>query len=263
MIHEAHFTDEQLTAYLDGEAGENLCVAIDAALETNDALADQIAALDIDKSALTTLFSTVLDDAPAMPDLKKQQKQATKAANKNVRPSFLGSFALIGTGIAAGVAMMLFLPDLLPAEPKAPGWKAVVASYQSLYSNETLMAKSPSDAEASAQLAVVSAALGADISQLPQVQGLDFKRAQVLGFNGKPLIQLAFTRPDGTPVALCIIAAKSNDAKAMVPETIQGMAAASWSRDGLAYLLIGGDQGDVTASEAQAFEAWAGTVSDT
>lgn len=262
MTHEAQFTDEQLTAYLDGEAGENLCAAIDAALETNDALAEQIAGLDIDKAALTTMFSTMLDDAPAMPDLQKHQKRATKAANKNIRPSFLSSFGLVATGIAAGVAMMIFLPDVFPEEPKAPGWKAVVASYQSLYSSDTLATSILSDAEAVTQLAAVSAALGADISQLPQVQGLDFKRAQVLGFNGKPLIQLAFTRPDGTPVALCIIAAKSKDAKAMSAETIQGMAAASWNRDGFAYLLIGGDQGDVTQAEAQAFEAWAGTVSD-
>ena len=263
MTQMATFTDEQLTAYLDGEAGDSLCAAIDAALEKDDALGERVADLDIDKAAVITAFSAVLDDVPPMPDMKKQQRRATKAANKNIRPSFLGSFALVGTGIAAGVAMMMFLPGLLPQEPAPkPGWKAVVASYQSLYSDETLMVETITAAQVASQLAAVSTALGTDITQLPQVQGLDFKRAQVLGFNGKPLVQIAFTRADGTPVALCIIAAKSKDAKAMAAETIQGMAAASWNRDGFAYLLIGGNKDELTASEAQAFEAWAGTVTD-
>lgn len=260
MTQEAPFTDEQLTAYLDGEAGENLRLSIDAALDKDDALAAQLAELDINTGDIAASFEALLSQAPAMPDLGKVKSRT--AANTNARPGFFGSFVLFGTGIAAGVAMMLLLPDLIEPQPKAPGWKAVVASYQSLYSAETLATSSPSKAETTLQLAAMSAALGADITQLPQVQGLKFKRAQVLGFNGKTLIQLAFTRSDGTPVALCIIAAKSKDAKAMATETIQGMAAASWNKDGLAYLLIGGDQGDVTATEAQAFEAWTGTVSE-
>ena len=259
MTQDTTFTDAQLTAYLDGEADDALRAAVDAALTQDAALGERIAELDIDVAGLNAAFDGMLADAPAMPDLDGHV--VTPAANTNARPGILGGLVLFGTGIAAGIAVMLML-DTTPPAPKAPGWKAVVASYQSLYSEETIAGWKPTDAQAQTQLAKVSEFVGADLTTLPAVQGLTFKRAQILEFNGKPLIQIAFARADGTPVALCIIAAKSKDAKAMQDETLGGLAAASWNKGGLAYLLIGGTAQPETAQEARAFEMWSNTVTD-
>ncbi|MEP3945133.1 hypothetical protein [Ascidiaceihabitans sp.] len=270
MTLNAQFTDEQLTSYLDGEAADDLCAAIDVALETDETLGDRLVGLDIPMAELDAAFAGLLADAPVMPplDVPNQTPNVPEPAYLNRGIGWLGGMGMFGTGIAAGVAMMLFVGTSTftgtgtTPEPAAPGWKAVVASYQSLYTQQTVAGWTPTPEQTQTQLANVSQLVGADLTGLPAIEGLTFKRAQILGFNGKPLVQIAFARADGTPVALCIIAAKSKEAKAMQAETLGGMAAASWNLDGRAYLLIGGDAQAATQSEADAFEAWAATVAD-
>lgn len=256
MMDDVKFTDEQLTAYLDGEAEVELCALIDAALETDAHLGERLAGLDIPIAAIAQAYELLLDQAPAMPTLPVQSLVPNRTGF-----GIWGSIGVFGTGIAAGLAMAVFTGFGVQA-PTEPGWKAVVASYQSLYSFDTLAGKSIDATEAQLQLAHVSQVLGADLTQLPQVNGLTFKRAQILGFKGKPLIQLAFARADGTPVALCIINVNDKDNNPINSEEMFGMASASWNIDGIAYLLIGGDVTPTTNAEAQAFEAWTATVSD-
>jgi anti-sigma factor RsiW len=259
MNMDAQFTDEQLTAYLDGEAADELCTMIDAALDVDEVLGERLADLDIGLDQISAAFDGLLAQAPAMPELSPP---APQAANLNRGIGWLGGFGVFGTGLAAGIAMMLFVGAGAAPEPKAPGWKAVVASYQSLYTATTIAGWTPTQEQTQTQLAAVSRLVGADLTSLPAIEGLTFKRAQILGFNGKPLVQIAFARADGTPVALCIIAANSTEAKAMQGETLGGMAAASWNVEGRAYLLIGGSAAQATQAEAAAFEAWAQTVVD-
>lgn len=256
MMDHVQFTDEQLTAYLDGEATADLCAQIEAALDTDDALGAQLAALDIPVVEIAQAYDVLLTQAPSMPLLPAKAQHSTHR-----RIGVWGIVGVFGTGIAAGLATAMFTGFGSPP-PAQPGWKAVVGSYQSLYSVDTLANEDISPAETQIQLAQVSQLVGADLTQLPQVEGLTFKRAQVLGFKGKPLVQLSFVRSDGTPIALCIIKANTKDSKPINSEELFGMAAASWNSDGRAYLLIGGDAAPTTQSEAKAFEIWAETVSD-
>lgn len=256
MMDHNHFTDEQLTAYLDGEANADLCAAIEAALEVDAQLGEQLAGLDIPMAAIGQAYDALLDQTPQMPALPAMAKHPARRGF-----GIWGAVGVFGTGIAAGLAMAVFTGLGDPA-PKEPGWKAVVASYQSLYSMETFTADDVDIVEAQLQLAQVSQLIGSDLTQLPNIQGLSFKRAQILNFKGKPLVQLAFAREDGTPVALCIIKSNTNDSKPINLETFFGMEAASWNTDGLAYLLIGGDAVPTTQTEAKAFETWALSVSD-
>jgi anti-sigma factor RsiW len=256
MMDHNHFTDEQLTAYLDGEADAELTAMIDAALEVDAQLGDRMAGLDIPLAAINQAYDALLDQAPEMPDVQTMTAQHPRQGF-----GIWGAIGVFGTGIAAGLAMAVFTGFGDPV-PKEPGWKAVVASYQSLYSMETFTADAVDETEAQLQLAQVSQLIGSDLTQLPDIDGLSFKRAQILNFKGKPLVQLAFARADGTPVALCIIKSKTKDSKPINLETFFGMEAASWNIDGLAYLLIGGDVVPETTSEAKAFETWAMTISD-
>ena len=138
----------------------------------------------------------------------------------------------------------------------------MVASYQSLYSPQTVAGINLPAPEVQAQLSRLSSVVGADLTDLPEVAGLDLKRAQLLQFRDKPLVQLVFARADGTPIALCIIAANSGAATAMQSETLWGMASASWNRGGRAYLLIGGEDTAITTTEAMAFETWTDAMVD-
>jgi len=252
MTQMRRFSDEELTAFLDGEADDALQAEIETALEADSALGDQLAALDVPLTAIAEAYDNLLQDAPPMPVLP----QATQAPAPRGRWAWgIGTFA---TGLAAGLAVAVFTGFGTP-EPAPRGWVSFVASYQTLYTAETLAVADPSAQEAAMQLAAVSDALGLDISSLPAAQGLTFKRAQVLGFRDKPLIQIAFARADGTPVALCIIPS-GPDAKPVDMGEAEGLGLARWNTPGYGFLLIGGTDAAPLAQEAETFQAWSADI---
>ena len=101
MTAEHRFSDEDLTAFLDGEADDALTAAIADQLERDSDLADRLAALDIPMVPLAEAYNALLAEAPPMPDLP------ATVPNDEPRRGFgwgwgVGSFA---TGIAAGLAV--------------------------------------------------------------------------------------------------------------------------------------------------------------
>lgn len=90
---------------------------------------------------------------------------------------------------------------------------------------------------------------------LAPVEQLDYKRAQILSFEGRPLIQLAFLSKVGAPVALCIL--QSYDGQESSPgfSEMRGMSSASWSKDGYEYLLIGGNDNSLIKQVAERYSA--------
>ncbi|WP_415401353.1 anti-sigma factor family protein [Tateyamaria sp. SN3-11] len=244
------FTDEDLTAFLDGEADDALRAEIEAALETDAALGERVASLDIPLVPIAVAYDALLATAPPMPDLP----EVAVAPPPATRFGWGWGIGTFGTGLAAGLAVALFTGFGTP-EPAPRGWISFVASYQALYTTATLSIDNPSPAEATMQLAAVSDALDLDLSALPQAQGLTFKRAQVLGFRGKPLVQIAFLRDDGTPVALCIIPS-GPDEKPLDMGEAEGLDIARWNTPGYGFLLIGGTDADPLAQEAETFRDW-------
>ena len=251
MTQTRTFTDEELTAFLDGEADDALAEAIGDAMEADEALQQRLLALDIPLAPVRDAYDQLLSEAPSMPALPEMKAEDAPT------PRFgwgwgVGTF---GTGLAAGLAVALFTGIGQPEAPPPPGWASFVASYQSLYTPETLASVTISEADRAAQLAEMSAALGLDLSTLPDAEGLTFKRAQVLGFNGKPLVQLAYQRADGTPVALCIIPA-GPDNRPVSMGAAQGMELARWNTPGYGFLLIGGQDRAPIETEADTFQRW-------
>lgn len=232
MTERQTFTDEQLVAYLDGEVEFTPADAITAALAQDPELANRLAALDFNKDALRSGFDTMLEDQkpPALP-------VHPKAANNNwVMAGSMAASILVAAFVGYGAGNFL-------NQPTPPGWKAYVASYQSLYSADTLRHVNSSPEAQSAELERVSAAIGKsiDLAALQLNPDLTYKRAQVLSFKGKPLVQLAFLTKSGEPVALCILKSSKPNSAEMSQANLEGMSSASWNKDGYAYLLIGGD----------------------
>ncbi len=248
------FSDEDLTAFLDGEADDALMADISAALETDSDLADRMAGLEIPMDAIAGAFDQMLADAPAMPVLPTPEVAKPEPANTNAPLKWAWGLGTFGTGIAAGLAVALFTGFGTP-EPAPRGWVSFVASYQTLYTTATLTEVNPTAAEAALQLASVSEGIGIDLAALPEAEGLTFKRAQLLGFNGKPLVQISYLRDDGTPVALCIIPA-GPDAKGVSMGAAEGLDVARWNTPGYGFLLIGGQDGEPLAQEAETFQEW-------
>ena len=247
---DARFTDEDLTAFLDGEAAADIEAAIAEALETDDALAERLASLDLPLAAIRESYDVLLSEAPPMPSLPEKPA--------GMRPAF--GAGLFGVGLAAGLAVATFF-GFGQTTPQAPGWKAVVADYQVLYGADTLDGINPTPDEALAQLRQVGSALNLALEDLPTPEGLTFRRAQILEFNGRPLAQIAFTRDDGTPLALCILASNKPATPEMDVANLKGLGSVSWQSSTHGYILIGGSEAETLRGNAATFRDWSTTAS--
>ena len=94
-------------------------------------------------------YDTLLTQAPPMPPLPNQVRRPSRRG--------VGVWAMVG----------VFGTDIGTPPASRPGWKAVVASYQSLYSVDTMVADAISAEQVQVQLAQVSQLIGADLTDLP------------------------------------------------------------------------------------------------
>lgn len=255
----AYFSDETLTAYLDGELDPTTSRAVDAALETDSMLADRLASLDFPMDKLRQVMSPEALGAPALPaSFLPQNETLSDAPQQNVVPlrparsRFLMPLSLAASFLIGMVATTLIQPlpeqepvvtAAAPAEPAEPpkiGWTAAVATYQSLYVTETLEGPAQEKSAADAVLARARDEFDVALGPATEIDGATFKRAQMLGFRGKPLLQMAYLRDDGTPFALCLIRTDNAD-RGIKPVEMFDLAGVSWVKDGVGYFLIGGD----------------------
>ena len=244
------FSDEELTAYLDGEVEPAARTEIERALAQNAQLRARLDALSLDKAPLQEGLDALLASAPQPPSWE----EAEAAFAEQERP---GRYRWRRTAVAAAFALVIgFGGGVLFGGGSEPGWQDYVASYHALYSNNTLAYFDQPEALAEMELARVSSAIGKSI-ELPVLaypEQLDYKRAQILSFESRPLIQLAFLTEVGTPIVLCIIPSNGADESAVRLTEMEGMSAAVWSKGGYEFILIGG-QDDTLIAEAAALYA--------
>ncbi|WP_299850682.1 hypothetical protein [uncultured Roseovarius sp.] len=233
------FSDQDLSCYLDGETSGPMSEAIDRALATDPALRQRLAELKAGEEAFAAAMVAAAQAAPAMPEIAQS---LPVPANRPLRAGLAG--VAVGAVAAIGLAWNLW------QTPEAD-WHDVVANYQSLYVTETLAQVDLSPAAQKADLDRLSKGLGIDLTVLPQVAGLSFKRAQQLGYRGKPLAQLTFLTADGGPVALCIIETGSETSDAINAAVLSGLDTYSWTDNGFGVLLVGpkGQKGLENAAE--------------
>lgn len=240
------FTDEQLTAFLDGELDKNTAEKIDQALIHDKALQQRLNELKINTPGIRMSFDSLLTQAPEFPEhLIEEPKPPIH----------------LWTGISAAAILLLVgfwggwqSQSLLNTSDR---WHEYVAVYQSLYIPNTLNHIDQPAQKQKDELIRVSTITGKNLplETLTSVSKLDYKRAQILGFEGKPLAQLTFLTAMDTPIALCIIRASSAGTSPVTAKNIEGMSAASWQQDGYAYLLIGGHDQPFIQETAEHFSA--------
>lgn len=225
------FTDEELTAFLDNAGDPEKNALIRAALETDTALQDRLNALDFPLSALQIEANAALSDAP-FPDLPR------------ARP-FAGAWSMAAAlviGIGLGLA-------LIPRSEPTRDWVDYAAAYQALYVTETLADVPTADPET--QLSELSTKINKDLTKAGDLPGIEFRRAQELGFAGQSLIQIAYLTPGDVPIALCIIK-NDGSTEGMTNSLIEGLASAYWSDGSHAYLVIGGQDASLVTQIAEA-----------
>ena len=223
-----YFSDEELVAYLDGEAEFAPIDEIERALKTDVALAKRLDNLRIDTREVAESFQGLIDSAKKPPEMPAQQSRGMP----------YGQIAA-----AAVIALVIgFSVGNLVGRDNPENWMDYVAAYQALYTNSTLNHVDATAEFQQTELDRVASAIGKTIqvSSLTGISEIEYKRAQVLGFEGKALIQLAFLSSVGEPLALCILRTSSSGSSEPEIVELEGMSAAAWSGDGYEYLLIGG-----------------------
>lgn len=256
MAPEQTFTDEELTAYLDGEADEALRARIDAARD-QETVAKRLSALSLDVDLLTSAFDRALETAPVPEFLDACTGTPNNAPieapeHKPIRR------ATISPALQAIAAAVLLAVGWSAGHFGKPGppetWRDYAATYHALYVTETLDGETVAPAVLAAQVARVSDLLekGLSVEALNAVQGLDLRRAQILAFKEKPLVQIAYLSDDGVPMALCLFQMSGAATPVSVTERL-GMASAQWTDGDFGYLLIGGPDKTVVRDAAMAF----------
>lgn len=238
------FTDEELVAYLDGEHDFAPVDDIEQLLVDDPSLRKRLDRLKVDGDAIKDSFDHVRPinrRAPILPHIQSSGLRMQAVA-------MIACLALIiGGGLGFGARGGASGPQ---------GWKEYVAAYQALYINATLASVEISPDIQRLELKRISAAIGKDISleSLSVSPEISYKRAQILGFEGRPLAQLAFLSSTGAPLALCIIRMGGDEAETQFGK-MEDMSTASWSQGEYEYLLIGGDDPQFIKRLAEQFIA--------
>ncbi len=244
MSEPRSFSDEELTAYLDGESDSAASAEIEQALSQDAQLRARLDALSFDKTQLKDGMDALLGSAPKAPDWDEGAYAATLTnGGSGWRRTAAAAVVALAVGLGGGYLL---------GGKSEPGWRDYVASYHALYANSTLTHIDQPERLAEEELERVSSAIGKPIalSVVKQPEQLDYKRAQVLSFEDRPLIQLAFLSKVGTPIALCIVqSSEVGDSPVRLTE-LEGMSAAVWSKDGYEFILIGGRDDDLIAQAA-------------
>jgi anti-sigma factor RsiW len=225
--------DEDLVAYLDGEIDATRRREIEAALASSRDLNSRLAAINLDKEAVRVAFGAVAAAAPV--DRIRQRLDADVVEKPQPTASRWRAIAaaLVG-GVALGYAIGLYDVNGQPAN-----WHTAIANYQSLYTNATLAPIASDPTRQERDVADVSETLGLPIGlDELRVPGLDFKRAQLLAFRGRPLAQFSYLDNAGVPLAFC--ATLTGEADSAIRQGKFGeLNAVYWSRRGFGFIVIG------------------------
>ncbi len=227
-------TDEVLKSYLDGTLPETEAEALEEAMSTDEALQKRMMALD-------TVAAPVAEAFQNLPGEKRLESLRAALPTAQSQSPRWWTGAAMAASVAVGV---LVGSQLLPSgSAEATGWRMEVARYQALYVPETVAYLGGDPDKLATEMARASKAVGLDLDleALAEIDDLTLRRAQVLGFEGQPLIQMVYTDPKGTPFALCIMAdAEGSEG----PEILVGLATHTWESDTHGFILVGGDQQD-------------------
>jgi anti-sigma factor RsiW len=228
-------SDEQLVAYLDDQLDIEQRSRIDAAIAEDSTLNLRLqwlarsclpfkeAYAELGQQAPLDRLQSMLDTLPS-PELPSMNRRW-----------FLAAAA--GLVLSSVVADRLFLGWQLSQEKT--NWRGLVADYMSLYVPQTLEHLPSDEASQSAQLRIIDTRLGLNLTPAQLVlPRSEFKRAQILEYDGVPIAQITYLDPVHGPIALC--ATRSNSgSRHLAHERRHDMNVVYWADMEHAWMLIG------------------------
>jgi hypothetical protein len=145
--------------------------------------------------------------------------------------------AAAGLVMSGVVADRLFLGWQLSQQTN--NWRGLVAEYMSLYVPQTLDHLPTDEAAQRVQLRTIDARLGLNLvpTQLTLPRS-EFKRAQILEYDGVAIAQITYLDPAHGPMALCVTRSNSGS-RHFAQERRYGMNIVYWADMQHAWMLIG------------------------
>jgi anti-sigma factor RsiW len=241
-------TDAELVAYLDGALDPAARAALEARLAADPALSARRDTLAAGSLGSTEGFGLLLAAAPAerlaaLFAAAEAEAARTAGASPRGRPRWplaaAAAVLLVAGGLLGFGAARLVAPAPVVVEAEAPGWRAVVAEYLTLYTRDTLAVIADDAALRARELAEVGGRLSLALTpEKVSLPDLELKRAQLFQFKGMPLAQIAYLSTDDGPVAFCIIANGKPDEPPAFEERL-GQNIVFWTKGGRGYMVIG------------------------
>lgn len=254
-------TDEYLVLYADDALSPERKQLLLNAAKRDANLAETLAALDSSRLPFKAAFDQ--QTLPPVPDaLREKLRDMTQAVTVEPAESLRGMherkmwpvrFAqaaclvlCIGVGYMGGISMQGKSPTLVDGgiagasnDNVQSQWVERVVDYQSLYVFNTV-SDIKVDMQASVEKLNRLAALHDLDVAIPDLsaEGYQFTRAQELGFNGKPLVQLVYTKEGFPPLALCFMPADGDADQALSLASHHGLGAADWISDDQRFVLV-------------------------
>lgn len=230
-------SDEQLVAYLDGELDGEYRDKLDSAIAEDSLLSLRVQWLSRSNLPYKNAYDELAQQAPL--DRLQARLDAIPAPQ---RPGFNRRWFIGGAAaalLAGGVlADRLFLGW---HAAQSNNWRALVGDYMALYVPQTLDHLPTDDASQRAQLRTVDARLGLNLSPATlKLSGAEFKRAQMLEYDGVPIAQIVYLDAKHGPLALCVTRSNSGT-QPFAHERRREMNVVYWTEREHAWMLIGHD----------------------
>ncbi|MEX5664589.1 transcriptional regulator [Pseudomonas neuropathica] len=228
-------SDEQLVAYLDGELDGEYRDKLDSAIAEDSLLSLRVQWFSRSNLPYKNAYDELAQQAPL--DRLQARLDAIPAPQ---RPGFNRRWFIGGAAaalLAGGVlADRLFLGW---HAAQSNNWRALVGDYMALYVPQTLDHLPTDDASQRAQLRTVDARLGLNLSPATlKLSGAEFKRAQMLEYDGVPIAQIVYLDAKHGPLALCVTRSNSGS-QPLAHERRREMNVVYWTEREHAWMLIG------------------------
>lgn len=251
------FNDEQVLRYVDGNMDTDTAKRLKAAMNSDDDLCQRINAMHASMLPYSAAYknytpppipesirhsintwSRVARDAPRRDHISANRIWHIVAVTGAIGLSFLMGFAT--SKLAENTTHFNGAqPGANLTEVSDIAWVQRVADYQSLYVENTIGSIKVNRSKASELLATLSASaqLTSHIPDLTQF-GYSFVRAQELGYENKPLVQLVYQGAGKKPLALCFMPSEGQAQQSLRLARHEELGSASWRLTDQRFVLI-------------------------
>lgn len=270
------FSDEDLIRYADNTLNPERRQRLLDAADHDSELAETLAALD----ASNLPYKAAFDQQPQPPvpeSLREELANLVSVANSD-NVSHIGSrqkpatsltgwtrhlamaaclVLCVGIGFGIGISQRntdnntVAISNPTPANNAAGpsytqrDWVERVADYQTLYVANTVSDADSDLPAALEKLESLGKASGVKTA-VPDLTaaGYQFARAQELGFEGKTLVQVVYSKEGNSPLALCYMVANGEQDELLQIGNRHGLGTASWITDNQRFVIVGNESAD-------------------